>query len=272
MYKYVLTIIHGSKEHQYRYKDFIISLERKGIKAVTGDLATHGVQSENSIHNFSFDEMLESSLKIIDKSKKLYPNHKHIILGHSMGSFIVKYITYKNIRVFDGIILSGTNNLDGFPLKIALMFSKIGNSNKVSKINEFLSYGLLTLKTKLNGFGNSWLSTNKENILNYDKDPLCGNNFSNKSLYSMFTFIKECNSKKTLLNFKNKKIPQMIIYGEKDPVSNFGKDINKLTKRHNKYGINNHKIISYPNCKHEILLDIMKEKVEKDIIKFIKNI
>lgn len=270
--KYVVSIIHGSKEHIKRYEGLIKELNNNGIEVVAHDLATHGENYKGENHNFSLEEMLDSALAIVDEAKDKYPDHKQIIFGHSMGSFIVKYIVYTNKRTFDGVILSGTNNPDMFVNEISLFLNGIGDADKVHKFNEELSYGALSLNSFIHGHGGGWLSTDEGNAQRFEEDPLCGNDFTNKSLKAMFTFIKESQSKEVLEEFKNKEIPQLLIYGKKDPVGNFGTDIKRLVKHQNKFGINNHKVIEYPNSKHEVLFDVDGQQATKDIIEFIKTI
>ncbi len=269
--KYALILIHGSKEHWKRYKDFIKELNSNGIEVITGDLATHGDKFEGENHNFRLEDMLDSALELVDEAKDRYPNHKHIIMGHSMGSFIVKYIVYKNLRHFDGVVLSGTNNVGSNLANIGMLTTCI-SKNKVWRLNENVSYGMLSKASKKKGYGSNWLSTNEDNEKAFKDDPLCGNDFTNGSMNAMMKFIKGNQTKKTLKNFSLKEIPQLLIYGEQDPVANFGKDITSLIKRHKKYGINNHKVISYPDCKHEIAFDNLKDKVTSDIVEFIKEI
>lgn len=270
--KTVVTLIHGSKEHSKRYDEFIAILENNDIEVITGDLESHGENFTENYHHFTFDSILESTLKIIDKARKEYPDHKHIIMGHSMGSFIVKYIVYSNLRNFDAVILSGTNHTPSVLLNIAQFLTKIAPSNKVSKINEILGYGFLSLKSKSKGYGNNWLSSDERNEINFKNDPLCGNDFSNESLKAMYEFIKQSKNKSIVSKFKNKSIPQLLIYGGKDPVPNFGSEIKAMIKFQNKFGISNHTVINYPNSKHEILFDIEKQEVFNDVIKFIKQI
>lgn len=270
--KTVVILIHGSKEHSGRYKEFISHLNENNIEVMTGDLADHGQNFNGYFHNFTFNEMLNSALKIIDKAKEEYPNHKHIIMGHSMGSFIVKYILYKNMRMFDATILSGTNHPSQILLDTAMFLSSRSEQNEVSSTNEHLCYGMLSIKSKFKRYGENWLSTDIENEIRYKNDPYCGNDFSSGSLYSMYRFIDLSKRELTLKNFKSKEIPQLIIYGKKDPVSSFGKEIRKMIKFHNKFEINNHQTICYENSKHEILFDVEKEKVVDDILSFITNL
>ncbi len=269
--KYVVTIIHGSKEHSERYREFRNELKRNGIDGDLGDLATHGKYYEGEAHDFSFQAMLDSALQIIDETKEKYKDYKHIIFGHSMGSFIVKYIVYSNLREFDGVILSGTNNPSNWKVNLNLMINGIGRKHKVHKFNEGLSYGYLSLSSKMNGYGKAWISSLEEVVQEFENDPLCGHDFTNQSLKTMFQFIKLSQSKKILSNFKNKHIPQLLVWGTRDPVGNFGKDVDHLIKRQESFGIDGHISKAYFGSKHEVLNDQSREMVINDIVTFIKK-
>ncbi len=278
--KYVVTIIHGSKEHIGRYSEFIKELNSNGIEVESGDLATHGENFEEveddegnpiGYHNFSFQQMLDSALEIIDRARENYPDHKHILFGHSMGSFIAKAIVYTNARKFDGVILSGTNNPSNLAVRLGIMINSIGDKNKVSTINENLSYGALSISSKMHGYGKNWLSEDEDNVKAFEEDELCGRDFSKQSLRAMLTFIKVAQKKKVLKKFENKEIPQLLLSGSRDPVSHYGKHISKMIKKQKRRKIKNHISKIYFAAKHEILFDTSKELVTKDIVEFIKN-
>ncbi len=269
--KKTLIIIHGSKEHSKRYKEFSNTIEEKGINLVTGDISSHGDKFNGKSHNFTFDDVLDSALLIIDNAIMNNKGNKIYVLGHSFGSFIVKYIVYNNLRDFDGVILSGTNHMPSSLVKLGLSLSSKGNEEKVSKILEFMSYGILGVKSFFHNGTSNWLSTNKENFKSFKNDPLCGNPFTKKSLYSMFKFMELSQSIDMLEKFKNKELRHLIIYGKKDPVSNFGKEIKQMVKLHNKIGIKNNKVIEYKDSKHEVIFDNEKKKVINDIIIFLND-
>ncbi len=269
--KCVVIVLHGSKEHIGRYSDFMSQLRRTGVPVIGHDLATHGEHIEGDNHNFSFDEMLNSALEIIDEARNEYPNHKQIIFGHSMGSSIVKYIAYSNLREFDGIILSGTNHQRRLLTNTLLFFNMFGKQDKVTKIGNGLAFGYLSFSSRIHGLGKVWISTDKDNIKYYEADDLCGRDFTNKSVRTMLLFTKKSKKKRMLRKFKNKKIPQLILYGTRDPVGRFGKDINKLLKCHNKRGIDNHYTRAFFGARHEVLFDTSKDKATEEVIKFIEN-
>lgn len=269
--KKTLILIHGSKEHSGRYKEFISFLEEKNINVVTGDLASHGEFLIKNNHNFTFDEVLDSVLLMIDKAIKDFPENELYIMGHSFGSIIVKYIVYKNIRKFNGVILSGTNNPSKFLTNLGVFLTGLGNQDKVSRFFEFSVFGVFKIKSKIKTGNKNWLSSDIDNFYMYLEDDLCNKDFTKKSINAMLKLIKESSSESTLLNFKDKNIKQMIIYGGNDPVPNFGKEIKRMIKIQNKYNINNHYVLEYKKSKHEILFDIEKENVFKDILDFINN-
>jgi len=269
--KKTLILVHGSKEHIGRYKEFIDALERKGINVIAKDLKCHGKNLNDSFHNFSFEDILNSTLDMIDNSMKNTDNSETYIMGHSFGSFIIKYIIYNNLRTFDGVILSGTNHMSNNLINLAISLTSKGDKNKVNKLLEFMSFGVLGIKSLLHNGSKRWLSKSKENNESYKNDPLCGKHYSKQSLNTVFKFMRDSKQDNTLSNFNDKNINQLIIYGKKDPVNNFGKEIKKLTKSYDKFKISNYSVIEYKNSRHEIIFDIEKEKVIGDIIEFIKT-
>ncbi len=271
MNKYAVTIIHGSKEHWGRYKEFMTELKIQGIDSHTGDLAAHGNKFNGKSHNFTFREMLNSAIKIIDETKAKYPEHKQIIFGHSMGSFIVKHIVYNNIRKFDGVILSGTNDLNSTVATLGMITTSIAKK-MVWRLNENISYGTLVRASEKMGYTSNWLSSDLDSVKEFNNDPLCGNNFTNGSLNAMYKFMKLNGINKTFKNFGTKNIPQLFIYGEEDPVANFGKDIERLVAKQKKYDIHNITVKKYEGCKHEVLFDKCSIQATIDIVSFIKNI
>ncbi len=269
--KFAVSIIHGAKEHINRYSEFMSSLRRAGIPVIGEDLATHGENYNGENHNFTFDEMLNSALQIIDKTKEEFPNHKHIIFGHSMGSFIVKYIVYSNLREFDGVILSGTNHPSKFGINFLLFFDMFGKKDKVSKLGNGLTFGFLAFNSKIHKNGKAWLSTNEDNIKYYEADDLCGNDFTNQSVSALLKFVKKSKTNKILRKYKHKDTPHLILYGTRDPVGGFGKDIDKLLKMHNRKGIHKHYTKPFFGVKHEVLFDNSKDLATEEVINFINN-
>lgn len=71
------------------------------------------------------------------------------------------------------------------------------------------------------------------------------------------------------LNMPNNTIPTMFMYGENDPVSGFGKGIQKVYKKYKKRNPST-EIMSFPGT-HDILHDAGYERVFEEIYKFIES-
>ncbi len=269
--KHALIVLHGAKEHIGRYSDVMSQIRRTGIPVVGDDLSSHGSNMEGEKHNFTFEQMLESALSIIDKAKEEFPNHRHIILGHGMGSSIVRYITYSNLRDFDGVILSGLSYPKKTSLNFLLLLNMFGKKEESSKLGDGLNSFITTRKSKRRGYGKEWLSTDEDNIKYYEADNLCGHPLTGRSISAMHKFTKKATSKHLLSKFKNKNIPQLLIYGTRDPICNFGQDIERLIAIQNKKKINNHYTKAYFGSRHEVLFDKSKEEAVSEIIDFIET-
>ncbi|NOQ50355.1 MAG: hypothetical protein GQ557_01650 [Mycoplasmataceae bacterium] len=273
--KYILQLIHGASEHLGRYEEFISILNLNGITVYSDNLVSHGLEINSkekvSFHSFTSKELIIRNLEVYQTIKDDFPNAIIILFGHSLGSFIAKFLVYNNLATYNKIILSGTNN----PSKSLLLFStgllELSRREHISKLYNYIFFGSQGTKVKLKKYGIGWLSFDQENEKFFQDDPLSGNPFSNKALLSMMKILLNVTSSKTLNNFNDKQIPQLIIYGKKDPVSNFGKQILVLIKKQYKYNIYNQKIIGYDNSKHEILFDQQKTLVIKDVLEFIST-
>ena len=67
----------------------------------------------------------------------------------------------------------------------------------------------------------------------------------------------------------DKDLPVVFLYGEEDPVGDYGKTIQALYNIYKANGMTNVTIKGYPNDRHEILNETDKELVENDILQYI---
>jgi len=188
------------------------------------------------------------------------------IFGHSFGSFIAqRYMVENGLRI-KNIILCGSTYTNSFQYKAGYILASIqkffGLKKKKAKLIENMS---------LKGYGKkfpngNWLSRDEENWHNYTNDELCGKSFPVNFYWSFF--------KNARHNYKNLKnipyyLPILLISGTNDPVC--GKK--GLFKLFIKYGKANKKVYlkSYLGARHELLNEINKEEVYKDLCRFISN-
>lgn len=271
----IIFIIHGMGEHYGRYKELKEYMGNYGYEVVGIDHKGHGknfvrYNEENKLGYIDddFSSSLEELEKAIVKVKVENKNIPVYILGHSMGSFITQVLLGQGIKV-DGIILSGSNRPNKIKIKLGYLLSLalLKSRNKRDILLENLAFGLNNLKFKGNKNKFRWLSRDVEKVKEYQLDPLCGCIPYTSYFRGMFKVILE--SIKIEGKKERRKIPMYIFSGEADPIGEYGKGVRRLYKFYKNMGYNNLKLKLYPEGRHEMLNEINREEVYKNLIEWL---
>ena len=117
---------------------------------------------------------------------------------------------------------------------------------------------------------NAWLSTNKENVQEYNDDPLCGFLFTLNGYRTVMQLIQETYSKKGWA-VNNPNMPVHFLAGSTDPciitIDEFSKAVSFFRNR-------GYKTVSskvYPGLRHEVLNELGKEDVWRDVEAVLKS-
>ena len=108
--KAYIHLVHGMSEHAARYDHFAKWLNDKGYFVYSSDLRGHGKTAGDlsKVGFFAFDkgwDKVVSDLKLIHESyKHNSPTLSHIIMGHSMGSLLVRSLAIDHSKIGDGYI------------------------------------------------------------------------------------------------------------------------------------------------------------------------
>lgn len=265
-----LQIVHGMTEHILRYSDFAQYLNSRGIAVYGHDHIGHGGTSEEK--GF-FDEedgagkLVEDAHRVNQKMTSDLPGIPHLIMGHSMGSFVTRRFLTIYGKDVDGAIIMGTGNQAAFKVWVG----KTAAAKLVKKKGpHYVSENLHNMV--MNGYDgkfsepklpNKWLSSNPDALKAYDEDPLCGFMFTVGAYNDMFGLIYGLVKRQGLENTP-KGLPMIFVSGKEDPVGDFGKGVEKAKKNLEKVGLKP-EIKLYPGMRHEILNEIGKEEVYKDL-------
>jgi len=266
--KGIIQIVHGMQEHGLRYEDTCKYFNKAGYIAFVSDLRGHGHTAIDEKHlgqddGDIFSLTVHDQITISEKLIELFPNLPLYIFGHSYGSFITqKYIQVCPLA--NKAIICGTTNGSNLIMKfgrIIAWFTKLknGKHGKAALIEN------MSLKSYGKGFEDgNWLSQDNEVWEKYKADKYCGTPFPVSFYASLFRNMGK-------LNKGIKEIPKetkiLLIYGDKDPVGSNGKEIIKLEKLYKKANLDV-TLKAYSNCRHELLNEIIKDDVRKDIIDF----
>ncbi len=235
--KGIVQIAHGMAETSYRYKRFAKELVDKGYIVYANDHRGHGntaasIKEVGYIGSDGYNRMVKDMKEFTDFIRDKEGEELPLFLfGHSMGSFLSqRYISLYGNSI-QGIILSGTSGNQGPIINIGIRIAE----KEVDK---------------------------------YIEDPYCGGIFTTSFYYDFFKGLKE-NFKKSNLEKIPKNLPIYIFAGDKDPVGNMGKGVLKLVKTYKRLDIKDLEYKLYKDGRHEMLNEINRDEVMKDVIEWL---
>ena len=277
--KAVFAIHHGMAEHQERYRGFIEYLVSLGYAVYIHDMANHGKSNVDFDETGYFGEkdgykaLIEDFKTTFEKAKNENPEKKIIVMGHSMGSFIVRCFTawYKDLD-FAGAIYMGTggaNPIAGLGDKISAMVVKLKGSKHKSKTLDKMSFGSYNKKFE----GRTpfdWLTKDEAIVDEYIADDYCGFLFSAQGMNDLVKLNIEANTE-DWYNQIRADLPIYLVSGEMDPVGEYSKGVRDI---YQKLLASDHKKVTiklYQNDRHEVLNELDKETVMKDLTDWVEK-
>ncbi len=253
--KGVIQILHGMVEYAMRYDGVIKLLNQSGYIVVAEDHRGHGETDKDNLGYSAgniFEDTLSDVVQLMNQTKQKYPNLPYYIFGFSYGSFLTQAFMRNHINEVNGIILGGTSKQSKFLVGIGYLVASIGCAFKGEKAPaKFIKK--LTFDAYDKHFEDKcFLSTNNESNEKYKKDKFCSFVCSNRFYKDFFDGLKKLYNKDYTKAIKNSKTPILLISGEKDPVGNMGKGVNKLEKYYKDNNLNVEKVL-FENSRHEFL-------------------
>jgi alpha-beta hydrolase superfamily lysophospholipase len=203
------------------------------------------------------------------RTEEMYPNIPYFMMGHSMGSFLVRqYLGFYGAGL-TGAIIMGTGNQPTMILQAGKLVCRLTALFKGWKCRSGLvdgmAVGSYNKEFEKETDGSNWLSRNPENVAEYRNDLLCGYMFTVNAYYHMFDGMVKMNAQE-----KAGRIPKGLsvafVAGKDDPVGDFGKGVREVYKRYKQMGIQDVKMRLYENDRHEILNELDREVVYQDLL------
>ena len=278
--KGVIQIAHGIAEHIDRYRDFMEYLAGNGFVVAGDDHLGHGktMTGEEDKGQFSDKDgwncVVKDLVSLHDLMVTEYPGINYIVFGHSMGSFLMRTYIADYPSKYDMAIISGT----GHQGKLLVTAGNIIAQNTIKKkgydsdgtsLNN-LSMGGYQKKIKNPRTDCDWLSRDEAQVDKYVADETCG--FTAKAgLYAdMLKGVKYVTDMKNIRKIRKDK-PVLFISGDMDPVGEYGKGVKKAYGCFKKAGIADVTMKLYPEGRHEMLNELNKDEVYKDILDWISE-
>ena len=278
-YKGVVELVHGMEEHIGRYDDFANFLASNGFIVYGHDHLGHGKSVKNDKELGDYDckngwfRLAEDIHLFQEKIKEENPNLPRFILGHSMGSMLLRtYVTIYDDKL-NGILVLGTSGQKS-GITPALLIANIiklfrGKKHK----SKFLAHAMgLSLNKNFKPIktGAEWLTRDEALLAERRKDLNPNRKFTVESYIQLLKGIKYINKMKNIK--KTIDIPILLASGTMDPVGEDSKGVIRLYNRMKKAGLNVEMKL-YEDARHEILNELNRDEVYDFLLGWIeKNI
>lgn len=275
----ILQIVHGMTEHIGRYEEFALAMAKKGILVVGDDHLGHGLSVPEGEPRGYFCQEDAATVLVRDEhrlkkiTQEQYPGIPYIILGHSMGSFILRNYLMRYGNGIDGAIIMGTGMQSKYAVRFgwlqASLLCLLRGPKHVCKTMDRALFGVYNSKfTAGPEDSGHWVSVNIENVKAFQADPLCNFIFTANGFKTLMQLILNLYDKEKLAQMP-KNLPVLFVSGQNDPVGDFGKSVEKVYRSFEALGMENVQMKLYPGDRHEILNEADKEQVYGDIYRFI---
>lgn len=278
--KGVVQIAHGMGEHAKRYAHFAEDLNEQGFIVYGNDHRGHGKTEKYEARGYfesgSFWEKAVSDMRELNLLiQKEQPNQPILLFGHSMGSILTRdYITQYGEEL-SGVLLSGTVSYRAHIAQPGFFVTKgIGIINGRTSKNNFLKslfFDDYNRKFYPNRTKFDWLSRDQTEVDTFVTDHLRTEDFSVGLFTDILSGLKKV-SFEPIFKKTPKELPIYIFSGTHDPAGDMGKGIIKIYKAFKKAGHKNITLKLYEEGRHEMLNELNKEEVYKDIRNWIEEL
>ena len=277
--KGIFHVVHGMQEYIGRYEKLMTEMAQAGYLCVGFDNLGHGktARSDDELgfiaEKGGWNYLCEDVFRVAMTMKKEYGEDlPYILMGHSMGSFIVRAAAVIYRDFIDKLIVMGTggpNPAAGVGLSLIGAIKKRKGDHYVSDFIENMAFGAYNKRFSAESDEKTlWLSKDKSVRDAYSADKYCTFKFTVSAMGDLMNLLKFSNTKEWFVGMR-KDLPILLVSGSDDPVGNYGKGVRKVYDNLKKYGADV-KMKLYNGYRHEILNDACHDEVVADILDFVK--
>ncbi len=272
--KGVLQICHGMVEYIERYHEFAEYLCRHGYYVTGHDHLGHGKSVKDETEYGYFPKKNGNRCVIGDIhqlrmiTSKKYPGVPYLMLGHSMGSFLLRQYLTEHGDGLSGAVIMGTGYQPLAVLEAGQVVCRVTALFKGwkyrSKFVDNLSFGSFNKRFEPGETGREWVTSDSELCRRYVEDPLCMFRFTVGGYYQMFEGMKAVARTGSIAQIPED-LPILFTAGADDPVGAFGRGVMKVYRKYKSAGMRKVAVKLYAGGRHEILNETIREQVYEDL-------
>lgn len=268
--KGLVQLVHGMAEHINRYDATAKALNAAGYHVVGHTHLGHGKLARIQGYfadSDGWEAVLADTHSVRQWAQEQFPGVPYFLLGHSMGSFVVRGYALRHGDM-DGLVISGTGHFDKPILTaggiIAGLQCVAGKGAKPCKLLHTMNFAANNKTVENPRTECDWLSRDEKQVDAYAADPLCGFMFTARAYADMFDGLRMLYPSK--LSAMNKEVPVLMFSGASDPVGANGAGVRKVYEELKAAGVKNVTLKLYEGGRHEMFNEINREEVWQDLI------
>lgn len=270
----VLQISHGVSEYILRYGNFAAFLTARGFAVVGNDHLGHGQSVAPRAPRLyfgpagSWNTVVDDIYALRCLEDRKFPSLPYFLLGHSMGSFLVRTYLIRYPGTVDGAILMGTGQMSPALVAAGRAIAAV-ESCRVGEKNSSPVIQKLAFETYNKGFAPNrtvfdWVSSDDAAVDDYAADPNCGETPSVGLFRDMLEGIAFI-TKQSNVEQMDRDVPVLFVSGGEDPVGERGKGVMRAYQSFHRAGVRDLTVKIYPGARHEILNDTCRMEVYRDL-------
>lgn len=274
----VVQIAHGMVEFIDRYDRFARVLAAQGFYVTGNDHLGHG-KSVTGEEELGYFAQHDGNLCVIGdmhwlrkKTEKTYPDVPYFMFGHSMGSFLVRQYIEMYGEGLAGAVIMGTayqpkQTLNAGILMTGVLEKMRGGHYRSNLVNN-MALGSYNKSFEPAHTTADWLTRDEAVVDAYVAEPLCQFTFTVNGYNNLFRGMRFAQEAQNLAKIP-KDLPILVLSGANDPVGNFGKGPEQVAQSYRETGIRDVTFKLYPEDRHELLNELDKENVDRDILSWL---
>lgn len=272
--KAVVQLVHGISEYILRYDPFARYLADHGFAVVGHDHLGHGgTAKDRSEYGYFTDwrHVVQDVRTLRVSAGERFPGLPYFLLGHSMGSFVVRTYLIDYPGTLTGCILSGTGQEPAPAIALGKFITGLGDPHKVNKFFLALSLGAYNKQFKPNRTGADWICRDEAVVDAYVADPLCSFVPTAGMNHAMMSGLQYVASRANLARM-DPDTPVYFFAGDRDPVGQNGKGVQKVAAWFRRAGVRDVTVKLYPGGRHEMLNEINRAEVFDNTLAWLEGV
>jgi alpha-beta hydrolase superfamily lysophospholipase len=271
----LVQIVHGAAEHSGRYDRFARALNMQGYAVHATDHRGHGRTRVRSgalgdAGPDGWNGMVGDEIALAERLRAEHPGLKLALFGHSMGSYIAQDFIQRRGELLDALVLSGTAYGPPPPQAVLDTLDAAVRESPLA-VSAFWAGRFKDFNKPFGGdTGFEWLSRDADEVRKYVDDPLAGFGFSNELVRDLFAGFAAMRQPQAEARIPTE-LPVLVIQGADDPVGDRLKATQALLDRYTALGLTRLQHRFYPDARHELLNETVREQVTRDVIDWLAS-